>query len=86
MFMSFFTLLQVVDSLKVGNEALKQVNEMLSIEDVERILDETQEAAEKQRVSSTPFSTFSVLSAFMSLKIFHLIHCSLIRTNKSLAV
>ncbi|XP_037791614.1 charged multivesicular body protein 6-A-like [Penaeus monodon] len=41
--------MKVVDSLKVGNEALKQINEMLSIEDVERILDETQEAAEKQR-------------------------------------
>lgn len=41
--------MQVVDSLKVGNESLKQINEMLSIEDVERILDETQEAAEKQR-------------------------------------
>ncbi|XP_042884843.1 charged multivesicular body protein 6-A-like [Penaeus japonicus] len=41
--------MKVVDSLKVGNEALKQINEMLNIEDVERILDETQEAAEKQR-------------------------------------
>ncbi|KAK4318477.1 hypothetical protein Pmani_010519 [Petrolisthes manimaculis] len=41
--------MKVVDSLKVGNEALKQVNQMLNIEDVERILDETQEAAEKQQ-------------------------------------
>ncbi|XP_066973464.1 charged multivesicular body protein 6-A isoform X2 [Macrobrachium rosenbergii] len=41
--------MKVVDSLKVGNEALKQINQMLSIEDVERILDETEEAAEKQR-------------------------------------
>ncbi|XP_042210264.1 charged multivesicular body protein 6-A-like [Homarus americanus] len=41
--------LQVVDSLKVGNESLKQINEMLSVEDVERILDETQEAVEKQQ-------------------------------------
>lgn len=41
----------MVDSLKVGNESLKQINDMLNIEDIERILDETQEAAEKQRVS-----------------------------------
>ncbi|XP_045626032.1 charged multivesicular body protein 6-A [Procambarus clarkii] len=41
--------LQVVDSLKIGNESLKQINAVLSIEDVERILDETQEAVEKQR-------------------------------------
>lgn len=41
----------MVDSLKVGNESLKQINAMLDIEDIERILDETQEGAEKQRVS-----------------------------------
>lgn len=40
--------LKVVDSLKVGNDALKEVNKLLSIEDIERILDETQEAADKQ--------------------------------------
>ncbi|XP_064090122.1 charged multivesicular body protein 6-A-like [Macrobrachium nipponense] len=41
--------MKVVDSLKVGNESLKQINQMLNIEDIERILDETEEAAEKQR-------------------------------------
>lgn len=41
--------MKVVDSLKIGNESLKQINEMLNIEDIERILDETEEAAEKQR-------------------------------------
>ncbi|MPC44451.1 Charged multivesicular body protein 6 [Portunus trituberculatus] len=41
--------MKVVDSLKVGNESLKQINAMLDIEDIERILDETQEGAEKQR-------------------------------------
>jgi len=39
---------KVVDSLKVGNEALKEVNKLLSIEDIETILDETKEASEKQ--------------------------------------
>ncbi|XP_068219025.1 charged multivesicular body protein 6-A-like isoform X1 [Palaemon carinicauda] len=48
--------MKVVDSLKVGNEALKQINEMLSIEDIERILDETEEGAEKQREISALLS------------------------------
>jgi hypothetical protein len=39
---------QVVSGLKVGNEALKKVNEILSIEEVEQILDETRESVEKQ--------------------------------------
>lgn len=43
--------LQVVDSLKIGNNSLKEINMLLSIEDVEKILDETHEAAEKQEVS-----------------------------------
>ncbi|XP_054289777.1 charged multivesicular body protein 6-A isoform X1 [Macrosteles quadrilineatus] len=41
--------LQVLDGLKVGNEALKKVNDMLNIEDVEKILDETREAVDKQK-------------------------------------
>ena len=40
----------MVDSLKIGNETLKQINEVMSIEDIEKILDETQEAVEKQQV------------------------------------
>ncbi|XP_053687875.1 charged multivesicular body protein 6 [Sabethes cyaneus] len=40
---------QVVSGLKVGNEALKKVNDMLSIEEVEQILDETRESIEKQQ-------------------------------------
>lgn len=40
---------QVISGLKVGNEALKKVNEMLSIEEVEQILDETRESIEKQQ-------------------------------------
>lgn len=39
---------QVVEGLKKGNEALKKVNDALNIEDIERILDETMEAKEKQ--------------------------------------
>ncbi|XP_050075546.1 charged multivesicular body protein 6 [Anopheles maculipalpis] len=40
---------QVVTGLKVGNEALKKVNEILSIDEVEQILDETRESIEKQQ-------------------------------------
>ncbi|KAF7265848.1 charged multivesicular body protein 6-A-like [Rhynchophorus ferrugineus] len=40
--------LQVVEGLKQGNEALKRVNDAINIEDIERILDETREAKEKQ--------------------------------------
>ncbi|KFM81940.1 Charged multivesicular body protein 6, partial [Stegodyphus mimosarum] len=40
---------QVIEGLKVGNESLKTLHEMLSIEEIERIMDETQEGIEKQR-------------------------------------
>ncbi|XP_061886678.1 charged multivesicular body protein 6 [Entelurus aequoreus] len=40
---------KVLDGLKVGNECLKKMHEVMSIEDVERILDETQEAVDYQR-------------------------------------
>lgn len=43
--------IQVVEGLKQGNEALKKVNDALNIEDIERILDETREAKDKQDVS-----------------------------------
>lgn len=40
---------QVLDGLKDGNAALKKANEMFSIEEIEQIMDDTAEAAEKQR-------------------------------------
>lgn len=40
---------KVLDGLKIGNEALKKVHEILTIDEVERILDETKEGVEKQR-------------------------------------
>jgi len=39
---------RVVEGLKMGNEALKKMNEMFSVDDVEKILEETREAAEYQ--------------------------------------
>lgn len=40
---------RVLDGLKIGNEALKKVHEILTIDEVERILDETKEGVDKQR-------------------------------------
>ncbi|XP_055627293.1 charged multivesicular body protein 6 [Toxorhynchites rutilus septentrionalis] len=40
---------QVIAGLKVGNEALKKVNEILSVEEVEQILDETRDSIDKQQ-------------------------------------
>ncbi|XP_053562560.1 charged multivesicular body protein 6 [Bombina bombina] len=41
--------LKVIEGLKVGNECLKKMHEVMSIEEVERILDETQEGIDYQR-------------------------------------
>lgn len=40
---------QVLDGLKIGNEALKKIHDVLTIEDVEKIMDETREGIEKQQ-------------------------------------
>jgi len=42
--------MQVLESLKAGNESLKAVQKLFSIEDVEKIMDEAREGIEKQRV------------------------------------
>lgn len=41
--------IQVLEGLKTGNVALKKMNDIFSIEDVERIMDETREGVEKQQ-------------------------------------
>jgi len=41
--------MRVLESLKVGNESLKEVQKLFSIEDVEKIMDEAREGIEKQR-------------------------------------
>jgi charged multivesicular body protein 6 len=40
---------QVLEGLQVGNEALKKIHEVLTIDEVERIMDETREGVEKQQ-------------------------------------
>ncbi|CAH1794357.1 unnamed protein product [Owenia fusiformis] len=40
---------KVVEGLKIGNESLKKMHQIMSIEDVERIMDEAQEGIEYQQ-------------------------------------
>lgn len=49
-----------MQGLKIGNEALKKVNDALNIEDIESILDETREGIQKQNVSV--FKKFHTIS------------------------
>ncbi|XP_055702785.1 charged multivesicular body protein 6-A [Phlebotomus papatasi] len=41
--------IQVVEGLKVGNMALKSLHQILSVDEIERIMDETREGVEKQQ-------------------------------------
>jgi len=41
--------MKVVDGLKLGNTALKQLHAVLSIDEIEKVMDETREGIEKQR-------------------------------------
>jgi len=53
--------MKVVDGLKIGNTALKQLHALLSIDEIEKVMDETKEGIEKQReideVLSSTFAT-----------------------------
>ncbi|KAM5135672.1 charged multivesicular body protein 6 [Mantella aurantiaca] len=41
--------MKVIEGLKIGNDCLKKMHEVMSIEEVEKIMDETQEGIEYQR-------------------------------------
>ena len=43
----------MVENLKLGNESLKKLNSLMSVEEVERIMEETREAVEYQVSSET---------------------------------
>lgn len=43
---------QVVNGLKIGNECLKKLHEMMSLDEIEDIMDDTRDAIEHQRVIS----------------------------------
>ena len=53
----------VVNSLKQGNDALKKMNEILKLEDIEKLMEDSREAAEYQNVGSAPLFVFSVTDA-----------------------
>lgn len=40
----------MVEGLQIGNTALKKINEILDVANIEQILDETREGIEKQNV------------------------------------
>lgn len=50
---------KVIDGLKIGNDALKKVHEILTIDEVERVLDETNEGIEKQREIDAMINQYS---------------------------
>ena len=43
--------MKVIEGLKTGNKCLEEMHKMMSLEDVEQIMADTQEAIEYQRVS-----------------------------------
>lgn len=43
---------EVVRSLKTGNDCLKKLHEMMSLDEIEDIMDDTREAIEHQRVKA----------------------------------
>ena len=47
--------MSVLHGLKQGNEVLKEIHKQLNVESVEKLLEETAEAREYQRVSLFPF-------------------------------
>lgn len=51
---------QVIDGLKVGNNALKQLHALLSIDEIEKVMDETRDGIEKQKeIDEVLSSTFT---------------------------
>lgn len=42
---------QVVDGLKVGNDCLKKLQQMMSLDDIEQIMDDTRDAIDYQNVN-----------------------------------
>ena len=46
--------MKVVEGLKTGNQCLEQLHKIMSLEDVEQVMADTQEAIEYQRVRGYP--------------------------------
>ena len=50
---------QVIEGLKQGSHALKKINEVLDIQEIEKMMEETREGIEKQKV--LVFAIFHVM-------------------------
>lgn len=59
--------LEVVSGLKTGNEALKKINDALNISDIEKILDETRDGIEKQKVFFIFLISYSFIHSQLSI-------------------
>ena len=69
---------KVVECLKTGNDCLKKLHEMLSIDQIEDIMEDTREAIEHQRVFFLIFQvTFSLLMNFILKQIDELLGTAL---------
>lgn len=55
----------VLHGLKQGNAVLKEIHKELNVESVERLLEETAEAREYQRVGSCPCSGYALFKMFV---------------------
>jgi charged multivesicular body protein 6 len=42
---------EVIKGLRMGNDCLKQLNDMMSLDEIEDIMDDTREAMEHQKVN-----------------------------------
>jgi charged multivesicular body protein 6 len=47
--------IEVAKNIKLGNECLKTLNEMMTLDEIEDIMDDTREAMEHQQVQKTIF-------------------------------
>ena len=64
--------MKVVEGLKTGNQCLEEMHKIMSIEDVEKIMAETQDAIEYQRVRQSLSLSLSICVWNYNLLIFTL--------------
>ncbi len=59
--------IKVAEGLKTGNKCLEELHKFMSLEDVENIMSETQEAIEYQRVRGHQRSSYSCMCTCVSV-------------------
>lgn len=58
--------MKVVEGLKTGNKCLEEMHKIMSLEDVEQIMAETQDAIEYQRVKGHHSHMLHIIAIFLS--------------------